>query len=90
MQKVQFLGQQGPLDSHVMPCAHRCPWAYALLHSAHGSNGLSLCTDGLLNWRVWYLGFIWFLMECAIFGIIFWYARSVMLPRAVVSCNLVT
>lgn len=29
-------------------------------------------TDGLLNWRVWYLGLVWFLMECAIFGIIFW------------------
>jgi len=31
-------------------------------------------TGGLLNWRVWYLGLVWLLMESALFGIIFWYA----------------
>ena len=30
-------------------------------------------TGGLLNWRVWYLGLVWLLMESALFGIIFWY-----------------
>ncbi len=27
---------------------------------------------GLINWRVWYLGLVWLLMETALFGIIFW------------------
>ena len=33
-------------------------------------------TGGLLNWRVWYLGLVWLLMESALFGIIFWWAMQ--------------
>lgn len=33
---------------------------------------LVVVTGGLMNWRVWYLGLVWLLMESALFGIIFW------------------
>lgn len=36
------------------------------------SNCHSCVKGGLLNWRVWYLGLVWLLMESALFGIIFW------------------
>ena len=27
---------------------------------------------GVLSWRLWYLGICWFLVETAIYGILFW------------------
>ncbi|KAL3157068.1 hypothetical protein ABBQ38_001315 [Trebouxia sp. C0009 RCD-2024] len=38
----------------------------------HAASGHSTITGGLMNWRVWYLGLVWLLMESALFGIIFW------------------
>ena len=38
-------------------------------------------TGALSNWRVWYLGLVWLLMESALFGIIFWYATSSFMPK---------
>ena len=30
------------------------------------------CAEGLVSWRLWYLGVCWFLVETAIYGILFW------------------
>ena len=30
------------------------------------------CADGMISWRLWYLGVCWFLVETAIYGILFW------------------
>lgn len=42
------------------------------LHKACNMLRLCMITGGLMNWRVWYLGLVWLLMESALFGIIFW------------------
>jgi hypothetical protein len=28
--------------------------------------------SGMCGWRVWYIGTVWFLVECSLYGILFW------------------
>lgn len=51
-------------------------WLQKRQHEAtaarNATTGQSSITGALSNWRVWYLGLVWLLMESALFGIIFW------------------
>ncbi|KAK9845271.1 hypothetical protein WJX81_001693 [Elliptochloris bilobata] len=42
----------------------------AAMRRTHGAN--SSMIQGLTNWRLWYLGVMWFLVECSIYGVLFW------------------
>lgn len=47
--------QQRQDDSHA-----------AAMRRTHGKNASMI--SGLTNWRLWYLGVMWFLVECSIYG----------------------